>query len=84
MGSIWNSDIFLFKAGSLKGKSRKQIEQKKANSKVGKKKKHKVTKPLTQWEKDFLKSISKQATPLSYRQQEILDRIKRKNNSQTI
>jgi len=83
MGSIWNSDIFLFKAGSLKGKSRKQIEQKKANSKIGKKK-HKVTKPLTQWEKDFLKSISKQATPLSYRQQEILKRINNKNNSQTI
>jgi hypothetical protein len=83
MGSIWNSDIFLFKAGSLKGKSRKQIEQKKAKSKIGKKK-NKVSKPLTQWEKDFLKSISKQATPLSYRQQEIMDRIKKKNNSQTI
>jgi hypothetical protein len=83
MGSIWNSDIFLFKAGSLKGKSRKQIEQKKAKSKIGKKK-NKVSKPLTQWEKDFLKSISKQATPLSYRQQEIMDRIKNKNNSQTI
>jgi hypothetical protein len=83
MGSIWNSDIFLFKAGSLKGKSRKQIEQKKAKSKIGKKK-NKVSKPLTQWEKDFLKSISKQATPLSYRQQEIMNRIKNKNNSQTI
>lgn len=83
MGSIWNSDIFLFKAGSLKGKSRKQIEQKKAKSKIGKKK-NKISKPLTQWEKDFLKSISKQATPLSYRQQEILNRIKNKNNSQTI
>jgi hypothetical protein len=83
MSSIWNSDIFLFKAGSLKGKSRKQIEQKKAKSKIGKKK-NKVSKPLTQWEKDFLKSISKQATPLSYRQQEIMDRIKKKNNSQTI
>jgi hypothetical protein len=83
MGSIWNSDIFLFKAGSLKGKSRKQIEQKKAKSKIGKKK-NKVSKPLTQWDKDFLKSISKQATPLSYRQQEIMNRIKNKNNSQTI
>ena len=83
MGSIWNSDYFLFKAGSLKGNSRKQIEQKIAKSKVGKKK-NKVSKPLTQWEKDFLKSISKQATPLSYRQQEIMNRIKKKNNSQTI
>ena len=83
MGSIWNSDIFLFKAGSQKGKSRKQIEQKKAKSKIGKNK-NKVSKPLTQWEKDFLKSISKQATPLSYRQQEIMNRIKNKNNSQTI
>ena len=83
MGSIWNSDIFLFKAGSLKGKSRKQIEQKKAKSKIGKKK-NKVSKPLTQWEKDFLKSIIKQATPLSYKQLEILKRINNKNNSQTI
>jgi hypothetical protein len=81
MGSIWNSDYFLFKAGSLKGKSREEIDAMKDQWKNANKKK-KVS--LSEWETNFIKGVLKQKSPLSSKQKEILIKIKKKNNSQTI
>jgi hypothetical protein len=81
MGSIWNSDYFLFKAGSLKGKSREEIDGMRDQWKNANKKK-KVS--LSEWETNFIKGVLKQKSPLSSKQKEILIKIKNKNNSQTI
>jgi hypothetical protein len=81
MGSIWNSNHFLFEAGSLKGKSRKEIDDMRTKWKNVKRKKQKYQN-LTEWEVAFLKNISKYKV-LTYKQQEVLERINRKNNSQT-
>lgn len=86
ISSIYNTPYLLKESGSMKGKSRKQIEREDAKTIAYNKRKIKHFKSIYQmlesdkyndWEMGFLTSIAKQNN-LSKKQLEILNKLKHK------